>query len=160
MKIKLFEMKKVVFLLFTILLTTSTIVAQQQMQLNRQKVKALKTAYLTEALDLKPREAEKFWPVYNLYSDKIQKLRMQLEGGLQREIKFAGGVENLSENDAKTLIDKSVVFEQQMTDNKIKLVEELSKIISAKKIVMLKKAEKDFNRRILQEYGKRRRLQE
>jgi len=160
MKIKLFEMKKVLFILFTILLTTSTIVAQQQMQLNRQKVKALKTAYLTEALDLKPNEAEKFWPVYNLYSGKIQKLRMQLEGGLQREIKFAGGVENLSENDAKTLIDKSVVFEQQMTDNKIKLVEELSKIISAKKIVMLKKAEKDFNRRILQEYGKRRRLQE
>jgi len=150
-------MKKLLLILFTILITTSAALAQQQ--INRQKIRALKTSYITDALNLTPKEAEKFWPIYNLYSNKIQNSKMDLEGGFQRRIKFAGGVENLSENEAKNLIDKSIQFEQQMTDYKIKLVEELSKIISAKKIIMLKKAEKDFNRRILQEYGKRRRMQ-
>ncbi len=150
-------MKKQLLILFTILITTSAAIAQQQN--NRQKIKALKTSFITDALDLTPNEAEKFWPVYNLYSNKIQKLRMQLEGGFQREIKFAGGVDNLSENEAKNLIDKSIQFEQQITATKIKLVKELSKIISAKKIIMLKKSEKGFNRRILQEYGKRKRMQ-
>lgn len=147
-------MKKIFILLITILLTTSSVIAQQQV--NREKIKVLKTAYITNALNLSPNEAEKFWPIYNLYSENIQKNKMQLEGGLQREIKFAGGIENLSDADAKKLIDKSILFEQKITDNKIKLVEELSKIISAKKIIMLKKAERDFNRRILQEFRKRR----
>jgi len=154
MKINTKKMKKIFILLITILLTSSSVIAQQHA--NREKIKVLKTSYITNALNLTPNEAEKFWPVYNLYSDNIQKNKMQLEGGLQREIKFAGGIENLSDSDAKKLIDKSIIFEQKITDNKIKLVEELSKIISAKKIIMLKKAERDFNRRILQEFRKRR----
>ena len=88
----------------------------------------------------------------------MQQSKMQLEGGLQREIKFAGGVENLSESEAQQLIDKSILLEKEITANKIKLIEELSKIFSAKKIIMLKKAERDFNREILQEYGRRRRM--
>ena len=146
-------MKKIIILLFTILLITNTVIAQQN---NREKIKTLKTSYITNALNLSPKEAEKFWPIYNLYSNTIQKNKMQLEGGLQREIKFAGGIENLSNIDAKKLIDKSIQFEQKITDNKILLIEELLKIISPKKIIMLKKAERDFNRKILQEYGRRR----
>ena len=148
-------MKTKLAVIFIFMLATSITFAQQ---MNRQKIKTLKTAYLTEALKLKPKEAEKFWPIYNLYIDNMQQHKMQLEGGLQREIKFAGGIENLSESEAQQLIDKSILLEKEISSNKIKLIEELSKIFSAKKIIMLKKAEKDFNRRILQEYGKRRRM--
>ncbi|MFK5957688.1 MAG: sensor of ECF-type sigma factor [Lutibacter sp.] len=148
-------MKTKLAVLFIFIFATSITFAQQ---MNRQKIKALKTAYLTEALDLKPKEAEKFWPVYNLYIGNIQQNKMQLEGGLQRKIKFAGGVENLSEKEAQKLIEISIQLEKEITASKIKLIKELSKVISAKKIIMLKKAERDFNRRILQEYGKRRRM--
>ena len=151
-------MKKIILFLFTIVLLSNSAIAQQQM--NREKIKILKTSYITNALDLSQKEAEQFWPIYNLYSSEIQKLKMQLEGGLQREIKFAGGIENLTNTEAQKLIDKSIKLEQQITTNKIKLIKELSKILSAKKIITLKKAERDFNRRILQEYGKRRRIKE
>ncbi|PCH50106.1 MAG: hypothetical protein COC22_06025 [Flavobacteriaceae bacterium] len=149
-------MKKTLLSLFAILLITSTVLAQHN---NREKIKALKTSYITNALNLSPKEAEQFWPVYNLYSNKIQRLKMQLEVGLKREIKLAGGVENITNVEAQKLIDKFTQLEQQITDTKLILINELSKIISAKKIIRLKKAERDFNRRILQEYGKRRRMQ-
>jgi len=149
-------MKKTLLSLFAILLITSTVIAQQN---NREKIKALKTSYITNALNLSPKEAQQFWPVYNQYSNKIQRLKMQLEGGLKREIKFAGGVENITNVEAQKLIDKFMQLEQQITDTKLLLIKELSKIISAKRIISLKKAERDFNRRILQEYGKRRRIQ-
>jgi len=149
-------MKTKLAVLFIFMFATSITFAQQMN--NRQKIKTLKTAYLTEALNLKPKEAEKFWPIYNLYINSMQQSKMQLEGGLQREIKFAGGVENISESEAQQLIDKSILLEKEITANKIKLIEELSKIFSAKKIIMLKKAERDFNREILQEYGRRRRM--
>ncbi len=150
-------MKKLLLTLFTILIITSAINAQQQM--NRQKIKVLKTAYITDALSLTQKEAEKFWPVYNLYSDKIQVLRMELEGGFNRKIQLAGGLENISESQAKKFIDEIILNEKQISENEIELINGLYNVISAKKIISLKKAEREFNRRILQEYGNRRRQQ-
>ncbi len=150
-------MKKLLLTLFTILITTTAITAQQQM--NRQKIKVLKTAYITDALSLTQKEAEKFWPVYNLYSDKIQVLRMELEGGFNRKIQLAGGLENISESQAKKFIDEIILNEKQISENEIALINGLYNVISAKKIISLKKAEREFNRRILQEYGNRRRQQ-
>jgi hypothetical protein len=148
-------MKNTLAILLVLLFITNNSFGQQ---MNREKIKTLKTAYITEALNLKPKEAEKFWPIYNMYSENIQKNKMQLESGLQRELNFDGGIENLSDEDAKKLIQKSIQFEKQIAEDKIKLIEELSKIISNKKIIRLKIAEKQFNKRILQEYGKRRRM--
>ncbi|MCF6169136.1 sensor of ECF-type sigma factor [Lutibacter sp.] len=149
-------MKKLLLLVYIILLTTNTTFSQQQ---NRQKIKALKTAHITEALNLTPTEAEKFWPIYNMYIIKIQALKRSLEGGIQHKVQLAGGIDFISNKEAQKLIDEAILIEQQITDNKIRLVKELSNIISAKKIIQLKKAERDFNRRILREFGKRRKLQ-
>jgi len=149
-------MKKLLIIASIILLTTNATFSQQQ---NRQKIKILKTAYITNALNLTPHEAEKFWPIYNMYTNKIQTLKMSIEGGLQHKIQLAGGIDNMSNNQAQKLIDTALLNERKITDNKIKLVQELSKIISAKKIIQLKKAEREFNRRILREFSKRKRLQ-
>ena len=156
MKIKNLKMKKLLLLVLTILLTTSSVVAQQQK--NRQKIMLLKISYITDALNLTQKEAEKFWPVFNLYTHKIQTLKMSLEGGLQRKIEFAGGIENITDEQAQKLIDDVLISEQKIAKNKIKMIHELSKVISAKKIIRLRKADREFNRRILEEFGKRKRL--
>jgi len=120
-------MKKSLLLIYLILFTTNTTFSQQQ---NRQKIKVLKTAYITEALNLTPTEAEKFWPIYNMYTTKIQALKKSLEGGIQHKVQLAGGIDYISNREAQKLIDEAISFEQQITDNKIRMVKELSKIIS------------------------------
>ena len=150
-------MKKTLLLTLFLLFITTTIFAQQKMK--RENIKLLKTAYLTDALDLTSAEAEKFWPVYNLYAEKIQNLKFSTEAGMHRKINLLGGIDQVSEEQAQKLIDDSLKMEQEISTNKTKMTVELSKILSAKKILKLKKAEKDFNRRMLQEYGKRRGLQ-
>lgn len=147
-------MKKTLHLILFLLFITTTIFAQQKMK--RENIKLLKTAYITDALDLTSTEAEKFWPVYNLYADKIQNLKFSMEAGIHRKINSLGGIDQVSEEQAKKLIDESLKIEQEISTNKIKMKVELSKILSAKKILKLQRAEKDFNRRMLQEYGKRR----
>ena len=37
---------------------------------NRDKIKTLKIAFITEKLDLSEQEAQKFWPIYNKYDKK------------------------------------------------------------------------------------------
>ena len=156
LKNKNLYMKNLLFLLFLILLTNHSVVAQKQ--LKRQRIKALKISFITNSLDLTPNEAEKFWPIYNIHSNSIQSLKVSLENGIQRKIQIAGGIESLSEKQAENFILKMSNIEQQITDNQLKLINELSTVISFKKIIKLKKAQREFNRRILREYGRRRQL--
>jgi len=149
-------MKNILLVLSVILLNFTAISAQQ---MNREKINLLKTSFITNALDFTPSEAEKFWPVYNLYTDKIQQLKFSLEGGLHRKIRSSGGIDNLSEEKAIEFLDQSLLIEKEISANKIELIETLKKILPAKKIIKLQKAEKDFNRTILQEYGRRKRMQ-
>ena len=69
MKIKFYTMKKSLIIVALILFAISSVFAQK---MNRQKIKLLKTAFISEAIDLKPNEAEKFWPIYNLYMEQLQ----------------------------------------------------------------------------------------
>jgi len=149
-------MKNILLILSIIVLTTSIVDAQN---MNRPKIKLLKTSYITDAINLSPAEAEKFWPVYNLYTDKIQQLKQSLDIEIRQAILSAGGIENISETDAQNILNQMLSLEQEIGDNKVKLITELSKIISAKKIVILQKSERDFNRQILQEFGRRKRKQ-
>jgi hypothetical protein len=145
-------MFKKLLIIILFIVSTNSIFAQQF----RQKIYLLKSSYITNALSLTPKEAEKFWPVYNLYSDKIHELKFELENNLDKKLLKNGNLAALSDNDAEKYLNNSLQMEQEIVTQKIKMQKELSKIISAKKIILLQKAEKDFNRRMLQEYGRRK----
>ena len=149
-------MKKII-ILFSFYLLSINFISAQQMQ--RQRIKLLKTSFITDAINLTPKEAEEFWPIYNLYTKKIQRLKINNETSFKTEVRIAGGIDYITENQAQKLIDNSLKIEQQITDAKISMVNELSTVISGKKILLLKKAERSFNRKMLQELGKRRRMQ-
>lgn len=145
-------------LLYTLFFLTISFTGFSQ-QMNREKIKLLKTSYITDALDLTQEEAEKFWPVYNKYTDKIQKAKFQLESQYFRDIRNSGGIDSISEEKAKEILKASITLEKEISNNKVELMNELTQVLPAKKIIKLQKAERDFNRRVLQEYGKRKRMQ-
>jgi Skp family chaperone for outer membrane proteins len=157
MKIKFIKMKKILPFLCLLLFAVASTNAQQMMK--RQNIKLLKTSYITDALNLTQTEAEKFWPIYNSYTDKIHTAKYKLENELFKQINLDGGIEKLSEKQAQELIEKAILLEEDITTNKTKMMRELTKVIPATKVLKLQKAEKDFNRRILQEYGKRKGMQ-
>ena len=156
MKINILLMKKTI--LYTLLFLFISVTAFSQ-HMNREKIKLLKTSFITDALDLTSSEAEKFWPVYNLYNDRIQNVKYNLEFTLFRDINNSGGIDAISDKKATDIIASTIKLEKQLSDSKIELTNELSKVLPPKKIIKLYKAEKDFNRRILQEYGRRKKMQ-
>ena len=44
------------------------------------KIQALKIAFITQKLDLTTAEAQKFWPVYNLYDAEVKNLKRNNNG--------------------------------------------------------------------------------
>lgn len=70
-------MKKAIFFIIA-LLVTSAVMSQEpprKMMGGRQNVEVLKVAYFTKHLALTTDEAEKFWPLYNSYTDEVRKAR-------------------------------------------------------------------------------------
>lgn len=142
-------MKHVLIIIFCLTFGASSF-AQDRMDRN-DKIKALKVAYITDELDLTKAEAEKFWPIYNTFEEKMHELRKEAF-----EDRKAINYETLTDAQADALIQKFKISNTKKNELFNKYVSDLQKVISSKKIVLLKKVEDDFKRKMFEEYKKRR----
>ena len=134
-----------VLLLFTVLSFS------QDFKEKREKIKALKVAYITEQLELTTDEAQKFWPIYNANEEKQFELRHKKMRSIINKFEN-GGLEKLSDKEATSLIDQVESIEDELHDYKKKYIRDLKTVISAKKIIKLKKAEDEFNRKLMKQF--------
>lgn len=142
-------MKKTIIL--SVLLLFTVLSFGQDYKEKREKIKALKVAYITEQLDLTTDEAQKFWPIYNANDEKQFELRHKKMRSIINKFEN-GGLEKLSEKEASSLIDQVENIEDELHDYKKKYIKDLKTVISAKKIIKLKKAEDEFNRKLMKQY--------
>ena len=119
-------------------------------QHNREKIKALKISFITEKLDLTEQEAQQFWPVYNHYDKITSKIMYQDIRSIRREVR--SNISTLTDEKAKDLIIKLNDAESSLHKQRIELSSKLLKIISPKKIILLKIAEDDFKRKMLERF--------
>ena len=120
-------------------------------QQNRDKIKTLKIAYITEKLDLSQKEAQKFWPIYNNFEDNHSKFRKQ-SFEMRKGIDF----ETLKEEDAIVLLKEMQYIDIKKRALKSNFIDNLLKVIPARKIILLEKIEDDFKRKMFEEYKSRR----
>lgn len=139
-------MKNVLFVV--LFLFTSFMMTAQDRGQHREKIKALKTAYITEGMNLTSKEAQQFWPVYNEYDEKRKNL-------YRRERAEVENIECLSEDAANSKLTDYVEIEREDYLLKKKYYSDLKKIFSARRIMQLKKVEDDFNQKMMREYRAR-----
>lgn len=117
----------------------------------REKIKAFKVSFLTTELELTPTEAEKFWPIYNAYDDKQFELRHFKMKTYLKKLND-DNLKNLSEKEAVTLLSQIETTDKELYQLREKFMNNVKKVLSAKKILLLKKSEDDFSRKLLQQY--------
>ncbi|WP_010252953.1 PH1570 family protein [Myroides injenensis] len=144
-------MKKIIALLI-ILFSIQSINAQEN---HIDKIRSLKIAHLTTALNLTKSEAEKFWPIYNTYDNKMGELR---HSQIVKFIKTTDieDIEAMTEKDASNKIQELIDFETDYFTIRKQFLVDAKKILSNKKILILKKAEDDFNRKLLKKYKEKK----
>jgi hypothetical protein len=59
------------------------------------KIEALKIGYLTRKLNLSTEEAQRFWPIYNQYSDEIRQARQSAIRDGKTEIELEDNILNI-----------------------------------------------------------------
>ena len=144
-------MKNTLLLILLALLTQHAVAQRGQ---GPERIKALKAAHITEALELSPGEAEVFWPVYNQYQDELETVRRSERSALMELRK--NGIDNLSNNEADQLINRLMDLRARETAIQRQQIEGLKKVLNPVKILKLQKAEEDFKRMLLNRYRGRR----
>jgi len=143
-------MKKIL-ILFSMFLFVFTLQAQESKdrQQHRERIKAMKVAYITQELNMDAKLAEKFWPVYNQY--ECSKTDLHKKEHFQSE-----NIENITEAEAEKMLTEFLNIEKEEYTVKKELYANLKEIMSAREIVKLHKLESDFNRKLIKEYRARK----
>ncbi|TBN04785.1 hypothetical protein EYD45_05865 [Hyunsoonleella flava] len=119
-----------------------------------ERIKALKVSFLTERLSLTEKEAQKFWPIYNGFEEKMNEIRFNEMRNIRSEIRE--NIDTMSDDEALVLIERFKKAEEQMHTVKTEFFDKISKVISPKKMILLRIAEDDFKKKMLEEFKKRR----
>ena len=123
---------------------------------SREKIKALKVAYLTEELNLSSKEAQKFWPVYNEHREKVDFLRNKARTEIKKKLKEIGSVDNLSEDEAKYFVNAKLDSDKQIAKENENFNKKISKFLSYKKIIKLHLSEREFAKKLMRKYKTKR----
>ncbi len=144
-------MKQLFIILF---LLFNTFIFSQDRDERIERVKALRVAYISDRLDLTPEEAQKFWPVFNQFDDKMDDLHKQ-----KRQLMFKlrpENASNLSEKESAQLMAEDDRIETEIQNNKKQLVKNLQGVIPNQKILMLRQIEIEFKQKLLKQIKNRR----
>lgn len=120
----------------------------------KDRVEPLKIAFITQKLNLTTEEAQKFWPVYNKFSDDLQKLRSTTKDKLADEL---SELASISDADAEKTLNEMLNYKINEAELIKKYATEFKKVLPIKKVVMLYKAENDFKRELLKKLRDNRR---
>jgi hypothetical protein len=137
---------KTYILTFAILLfATGISLAQRPSQrYDSEKLQAARIAFITSRLDLKPEQAEKFWPVYNQFNDNRETYLKEI----RKLSDLRSG--DISESDAKKRIEQRFELQRKILSEEENYTSNLSKIISYNQLLKLNGLARDFSRTVYQ----------
>jgi hypothetical protein len=115
---------------------------EKQDNLQQQKV-----AFFNEKLQLTPAESGKFWPVYNDYQNRRDKVTRDRNTLLKY---FESNKNNLTEAEASQLIEKYVAFQLEETQLLENYTKKFQEILPAKKVMRIYIVELEFKKWLLE----------
>lgn len=146
-------MKKIIKLVFLafLLFPAVSFAQQNETTYDKEKLEAARIAFITNRLDLKPEQAEKFWPLFNKYNDERSQMMDQLSS-LNR-----GSMYETSDSKAKETIQQRLKLQQKLLDKERQFMEDITKVITPVQAVKLGGVNREFTHKVYRmDQGRRR----
>ena len=149
-------MKSIQFLILSIAFIASTnVYSQQRNNIDIDRVKSHKIAFITNELNLTAKEAQVFWPVYNAHEklmsqyrrDEINAMKMVVKNP-DRPYLSKKNFDNISEDEAKKIYSIVTNLRNKTHQEKQNYMSKLTTILSYKKILKLQASEREFRKEL------------
>lgn len=114
-----------------------------------EKIRAIKIGMITQELRLTESQAEKFWPIYNNFSDERGEVHKEIRRLTKRPD------ENLSNNETLKRQDRILELQQQEIDITKKYRDSFLKVITPQQYGSLMATERKFNQMLLEKLKER-----
>lgn len=111
-----------------------------------ERLKSQKVAFLTERIGLSTEDAQKFWPVYNEMSAKMDEL---WKGKMDNIHKLYRSDKELSAEEKVEAVDKYINYELEKASVEKQYHEKFKEILSIDQIIKLYGAEHEFKKKML-----------
>lgn len=129
------------------------VIGRMQGQADNEKLTAYKIAFFTQRLNLTPAEAEKFWPLYNDFSARKNKLQADRSG----LIRYVNQNEsNMSQGDLSSTADKLAQTFVDEANMVVSFNNDLKKVLPPAKVIKLYQVENQYKILLLRELNQRR----
>ena len=112
---------------------------------SKEKVQAMKIAYITDKLDLTSEEAQQFWPVYNEYDAKADITRKAMRKMHKKDV----SIDEMTDDAVEQMINTIDDLRQKDLDIHKEYHAKFKAVLSIKKVAKLYKADQDFKRDLL-----------
>lgn len=146
-------MKKA-YLLTTLFLLLSLpfAMAQAPDERSHEKIESARIAHISTRLNLSPEQAQKFWPVYNEFHDRRQRMRKE-----HHKIKHYARENNLDNDQARTHIKEHLRLEKaEAALDEEYYGKKLLSVLEPRQVVALMNAEMEFKKMLLEKLKERR----
>lgn len=108
------------------------------------KIQAVKEDFLSRRLDLTPKEAKAFWPLYRKYSEELT------------AVKILKRINNSNATaDGAQQVDLDLKYDTQIVEIKKRYRDEFYKILPPEKVSILYKSEHEFTDEVLRQLSER-----
>ncbi|MEI8280260.1 MAG: hypothetical protein WCG87_10895 [Bacteroidota bacterium] len=153
-------MKQLLSLIIALIITTGSYAQPEHRHDDKafEKVRSVHIALLTRHMNLTPKQAEQFWPIYNEFDNERTIIRKKYKKYFPKN--NAGEYNNPDKEtrpDANTMLDKKLDRQQEMLDLKRKYKEQFLKVVSPEQLVQMDAADNDFTMMLLQQRAKNKR---
>ena len=118
--------------------------AGEDQQNRYEQIQSAKIAFFTTELELSPKEAEEFWPIYNNFWKEREKSYRRIQGNLKNIDKALSGESKISETELKTLMDKYVTEFSSEGDIFKNFHSQFMRILPAEKVAKIYVTEEKF----------------
>ncbi len=129
----------IVAFVYTLLFTTQA-QAQDKKAIRQERIETQRIAFITQRIDLKPEEAQQFWPIFNEFTAKMKQIRQSTKWE---------SLEDASDAEAEKMILAEFDKESRELELTKEYFQKFKKVLSVKKIAKLYRAERDFKAELL-----------
>ena len=133
--------------IFLIALPENNLIAQTAKTERQDNLQQQKVAFFTEHLQLTAAESTRFWPVYNDYQNRRDKIIRDRNTLLKY---FESNKGNMTDAEAGELIAKYLGFQKQETELLESYTRKFQEILPAKKVMRIYQVELDFKKWLLE----------
>ncbi|MDR2011012.1 MAG: hypothetical protein LBQ22_11105 [Bacteroidales bacterium] len=145
--------KTILFILSISFFSLSAFSQEKNIQkIDEEKIKSEKVAFLTERVGLTVKEAQDFWPVFNEYEEKINKL-FEEERVISNDLKLKILV--LSEKELNEKTDRLVNIKLERANLEKEYHEKYKTVLPANKVALLYQANKEFRKHLMKKYNEK-----